>query len=94
VASFNQCEILKRDDKMPTGIILAYCIPDGASVLIDGHAVSTVFGPAITPAIIHEVTAGTHSITFRAIGYIEETKTVIVRQGGYTTVTAILHAEK
>jgi PEGA domain len=79
---------------MPTGVILAYSIPDGAIVLIDGYTASTIFGVAITPAIIHEVTAGAHNVTFRATGYIEETKTVTVRQGGYTSVTAILHPGK
>ncbi len=75
---------------MPTGTILAYSIPDGAQVLVDGGVVPTMFGFARTPTIIHEVAAGTHSITFRIPGYIDERLFTEVPQGGYTTITAIM----
>jgi len=75
---------------MPTGTILAYSIPDGAQVLIDGSVAPTMFGFARTPAMIHEISAGVHNITFRLPGYSEETLSASVPQGGYTTVTAIL----
>lgn len=75
---------------MPTGTILAYSIPDGAQVLIDGSIAPTMFGFARTPAIIHEVAAGKHNVTFKMPGYIDETLSTDVPQGGYTTVTAIL----
>ena len=75
---------------MPTGIILAYSIPDGADVYIDGISLPTRFGSARTPAMIPGISAGTHDVTFRLSGYIGETKTVSIEQGGYATVYAIL----
>lgn len=44
-----------------------------------------------TPTIIPEVPAGTRYVAFRLHGYVEETKTIDVQQGGYVTITAILH---
>lgn len=79
---------------MPTGIILAYSVPDGADVLVDGSLQLTSFGTARTPAMMSQVPAGTHNITFRLHGYIEETKSVDVPQGGYTTVYAVLRPIK
>jgi hypothetical protein len=76
---------------MPTGTILAYSIPDGAEVYIDGAMISTRTGAARTPAIIPEVPAGTRNITFILKGYIDETKRVEVPQGGYITVYVALH---
>jgi hypothetical protein len=76
---------------MPTGTVLAYSIPDGADVLIDGAPVSTRFGAARTPALIPEVSAGTHNVTFRLHGYAEKTMVVQLQQGGYSTITAILN---
>lgn len=76
---------------MPTGTVLAYSIPDGADVLIDNTSVSTRFGFARTPAIIPEVSGGTHNITFRLYGYVENIMVIQVQQGGYATVTAILN---
>jgi hypothetical protein len=78
---------------MPTGTVLAYSIPDGAEVLIDNSSVSTRFGAARTPALIPEVSAGTHNITFRLHGYVEKTMVIQVQQGGYATITAILNPE-
>jgi hypothetical protein len=75
---------------MPTGIILAYSTPDGAEVLIDNTSAFTRFGTARTPAIIPQVSADTHNVTFRLYGYVEKTMSVQVQQGGYSTVTAIL----
>ena len=75
---------------MPTGTILAYSIPDGADVLVDGFTLPTMFGYARTPTLIPEVFAGTHNVTFRLPGYTEETKSVNVPQGGYATVYGIL----
>jgi hypothetical protein len=75
---------------MPTGILLVYSIPDGADVYVDGVALPTRFGIARTPAMIPGVSAGTHDITFRLTGYIGETKTISVEQGGYATIYAIL----
>lgn len=75
---------------MSTGIILAYSIPDGAQVLIDGSQAFTSYGFARTPAIISGVAANTHYVTFRLPGYIDETKTINVPQGGFTSVTGIL----
>lgn len=77
---------------MPTGTILAYSIPDGAQVLIDGTTAPTRFGFARTPAIVDGVSAGTHNVTFRLPGYVETTISTEVPQGGYTTITAILHS--
>ncbi len=76
---------------MPTGTILAYSIPDGAQVLIDGHAAPTMFGFARTPALIDEVSAGTHNVTFTLPGYRDKTISVEIPQGGYSTATAILN---
>lgn len=76
---------------MPTGTILAYSIPDGAEVFIDGFMFPTRFGFSRTPAIIPEVSAGTHNITFKLAGYIDENKSVNVAQGGWITVYAIMH---
>ncbi len=75
---------------MPTGTVLAYSIPDGADVYVDGVALPTRFGIARTPAMIPGVSAGTHDITFRLSGYLGETKTISVEQGGYATIYAIL----
>lgn len=76
---------------MPTGTIMAYSIPDGAQILIDGTLMFAKFGDARTPTIIPEVPAGTRYVTFRLHEYAEETKIVDVPQGGYVTITAILH---
>ena len=75
---------------MPTGIILAYSIPDGAEVLIDNVRAFTRFGTARTPALIPEVSASVHNVTFRLYGYVEKTIYVQIQQGGYSSVTAIL----
>lgn len=75
---------------MPTGMILAYSVPDGAQVFIDGSVASSIFGIARTPAIIREVSAGTRNVTFRLPGYKEITVSTEVPQGGASTVTAIL----
>lgn len=75
---------------MPTGIILAYSIPDGAQILIDGSVAPTMFGFARTPALISQVSAGTRNVTFRLPGYNEVTIQTEVPQGGSSTVTAIL----
>lgn len=75
---------------MPTGIILAYSIPDGADVYVDGISLPTRFGTARTPAMIPGISAGTHDISFRLSGYRGETKTVRIEQGGYATVYAVL----
>lgn len=75
---------------MPTGTILAYSIPDGAQVFVDGSIASTMFGFARTPALIDHVFAGTHSVTFRLPGYNDVTMSIYVPQGGYTSATAIL----
>lgn len=75
---------------MPTGTLLAYSIPDGADVYVDGSALPTAYGIARTPAMIPQVYAGTHNITFRLPGYMEMTKQVSISQGGYATVYAIL----
>jgi hypothetical protein len=79
---------------MPTGTVLAYSIPDGADVYIDNIKVFTRFGSARTPALIPEVSAGTHDITFRLYGYAENTISARIHQGGYTTITGILNREK
>ena len=74
---------------MPTGTILAYSIPDGAQVLIDGSIAPTMFGFARTPALIDQISAGSHNVTFRLPGYSDITMSTQVPQGGYSTVTAI-----
>ena len=79
---------------MPTGTILAYSIPDGAQVFVDRIAMPTSFGFARTPTIIPEISAGTHDVTFILPGYIKQTKSVTVAQGGYATVYAILQPSK
>jgi len=79
---------------MPTGTILAYSIPDGAQVLIDGSVAPTRFGFARTPATIDHVSAGTRNVTFKLPGYVDMTISTEVPQGGYKTVTAILHPVK
>ena len=76
---------------MPTATILAYSVPDGAEVFIDGASASSRYGSARTPVLIPEVSAGRHNVTFRLRGYNEETLSVDIPQGGYSTVTAILH---
>ena len=76
---------------MPTGIIMAYSIPDGAQVFIDGIIQFSRFGTARTPTLIPEVPAGTRNVTFTLHGYIDDTKTINVPQGGYATVYGILH---
>ena len=76
---------------MPTGIITAYSIPDGADVYIDGIMMFTRFGTARTPAFISEVPAGKRNVTFTLPGYMSDTKSVDVPQGGYVTVYSILH---
>ncbi len=75
---------------MPTGIILAYSIPDGANVLVDGISYPTTFGFPRTPAIIPEIPAGSHDVTFSLPGYESVTITTTVPQAGYTSVTGIL----
>lgn len=75
---------------MPTGNIMAYSIPEGAEVFVDGTSPLTRFGTARTPAMIPEVFAGMHNVTFRLSGYFDETKPVNVPQGGYSTVYAVL----
>ncbi len=75
---------------MPTGIILAYSVPAGAQVLVDGQAQATMFGIARTPTIIHEISAGSHNVTFRLPGYEDTVVSTNVNQGGYATVTAIM----
>lgn len=79
---------------MPTGTILAYSIPDGAEILIDGSSPPTRFGFARTPAVIPEVFAGIHNVIFRLPGYIDEIKSISVPQGGYSTVNAVLRPVK
>lgn len=79
---------------MPTGTILAYSIPDGAQVLIDGSIAPTMFGYARTPALIDTISAGVHNVTFKLPGYVDKTMSTEVPQGGYTTVTAILNPAK
>ncbi len=80
---------------MPMGIILAYSVPDGADVLIDGFSLPGAFGGvARTPAMVPEVSAGPHIVTFRLPGYIEETRTINIEQGGYATVYAVLRQAK
>ena len=76
---------------MPTGIIMAYSIPDGAQVFIDGVPQPTRFGIARTPTLIPEVPAGIRNVTFTLSGYSSDTKTINVPQGGYATVYGILH---
>ena len=76
---------------MPTGIIMAYSVPDGAQVYIDGVAQPGRFGIARTPTLIPEVPAGTRNVTFTLPGYINDTKAVDVPQGGFATVYGILH---
>ena len=76
---------------MPTGIILAYSVPEGAEVFIDGVSASNRYGIARTPSLIPEISAGAHNVTFRLHGYNEETLSIDIPQGGYSTVTAILH---
>lgn len=76
---------------MPTGTILAYSIPDGAEVFIDGVLYPSIFGVSRTPAMIPQVSAGNHTVTFRLTGYIGDTKTVNVAPGGYATVYAVLY---
>lgn len=79
---------------MPTGIILAYSIPDGAQVFIDGFIAPTMFGYARTPSLIDKVSAGIHNVTFKLPGYADTTLSTSVPQGGYSTVTAILNPIK
>lgn len=80
---------------MPTGTISAYSIPDGADVYIDGIAIPAQYGaPARTPTIIPGISAGTHDVTFRLSGYVDEVKTVDVIQGGWTSITAVFHPIK
>lgn len=76
---------------MPTGTIMAYSIPDGAQVLIDGTTVFGTFGSSRTPTIIPGVPAGMRDVTFILPGYIDMTKTINVPQGGYATVYGILY---
>lgn len=76
---------------MPTGIILAYSVPDGAQVLVDGFAQYTLFGIARTPAVIHNIPAGTRIVTFRLSGYEDFTISTNIPQGGYSNVTAIMN---
>ncbi len=75
---------------MPTGSILAYSIPDGANVLVDGVSYPTTFGFPRTPAIIPGVPAGSHNVTFTLPGYESVTIPTSVPQAGYSTVTAIM----
>jgi hypothetical protein len=76
---------------MPTGIVLAYSVPDGVQVLVDGHPESAGFGITRTPTIIHDVYAGIRAITFTLPGYKDVTIYVDVPQNGYSTITAIMH---
>jgi hypothetical protein len=78
---------------MPTGIVLAYSVPDGASIFMDNIAVFTRFGAARTPALIPQISAGEHNIAFKLSGYTEKLMRIQVQQGGYTTVSAILDLE-
>lgn len=75
---------------MPMGGILAYSVPDGAQVLIDGKEEYSIFGVARTPAIIRDISASTHSITFRLLGYKDITMSIRVPQGGYANIAAIM----
>lgn len=75
---------------MPTGTILAYSIPEGADVLVDGISYPSVFGVSRTPTMVPQIPAGNHTVTFRLSGYIEEIRTVNVSPGGYAAVTAVL----
>jgi hypothetical protein len=79
---------------MPTGIILAYSIPDGAQVFVDGYTESTGFGITRTPAMIHDVYAGTRVLTFVLPGYKNVTISIDLQQNGYSTVTAIMYPDK
>lgn len=79
---------------MPTGTIMAYSVPDGAQVLIDGIIIPGRSGVARTPTIIPEAPAGIRYVTFRLYGYIDDIKTVDVPQGGYASVYGVLHPIK
>jgi len=75
---------------MPTGTILAYSVPDGANVLVDGISYPSMFGVSRTPTMIPQIPAGNHTVIFRLPGYIEETVTVNVLPDGYATASAVL----
>jgi len=76
---------------MPTGAILAYSIPTGAQVLVDGIQQPTMFGFARTPAVMHEIPAGIRNVTFILPGYENVNISTDVPQGGYSTITAIMN---
>ena len=79
---------------MPTGVILAYSIPAGAQVLVDGIQQPTIFGFARTPAVMHEIPAGIRNVTFILPGYENVIISTDVPQGGYSTITAIMNPAK
>lgn len=71
---------------------MAYSVPEGAEIYIDGSpAIYPSGGIIITPAMIREIPVGTHYVTFKLLGYVEDTKIAEVREGQWTDVDAILH---
>lgn len=79
---------------MTGGGIMAYSVPEGAEIYIDGSpAIYPSGGTITTPAMIKEIPVGMHYITFKFPGYVEETKITDVIEGQWADVDAILHQE-
>ncbi len=75
----------------PYGHIVANTNPDGADIYIDGQPVFDSVGRvATTPSTILNISTGIHRVTFRKQGYFDENIDVLIQNGLYSDVTAIL----
>lgn len=77
--------------QIPIGYIVANTGPDEAEVYLDGKPVLDSIGRIVTtPVTITNITTGTHKITFKKDGYLDEDIYVYVENGLYSDARAAL----
>lgn len=77
--------------QVPYGHIVANTIPDGAEVYVDGQPVFDSLGRvATTPVTVLDISAGIHKVTFKKQGYFDDNVDVLIQNGLYSDVSAVL----
>lgn len=77
--------------QVPYGHIVANTIPDRAEVYLDGQPVFDSVGRvATTPVTVLDISTGVHKVTFKKQGYFDENVDVLIQNGLYSDVGAVL----
>jgi hypothetical protein len=76
------------------GHMVTSTIPDGAEIYLDNRPVIDINGNiATTPSSVTGIITGTHTVTFKKVGYMNTSITINIQNGLYSDARAILQIQ-